>query len=125
MSSGGGLPTFNSVPFKFGLAMASVDVFMLSLVKFINKDSRLLRWMIVPTILYAIQPWIFLQSLSFESLTVMNLMWDVISDVLVTAVGLLFFKEKIGIYKIIGVCLSFVSITLLSLEDGPWKFGFD
>lgn len=124
MSSGGGLPTFNSVPFKYGLAMASVDVFMLSLVKLINKDSRLLRWMIVPTILYAIQPWIFLQSLSFESLTVMNLMWDVISDVLVTAVGLLFFKEKIGIYKMIGVCLSFVSITLLSLEDGPWKFGF-
>ena len=101
--------------------MAGIDVFMLSLVKLINKDSRLLRWMIAPTLVYAIQPWIFLQSLSFESLTVMNLMWDVISDVLVTLVGLLYFKETIGIYKVIGVVLSFVSITLLSLEDGPWR----
>ena len=123
MSSGGGLPTFQSVPFRFGLAMATIDVLMLSIIKLISKDNRLLRWMVVPTLMYAVQPWIFLQSLTFESLTVMNLMWDVISDVLVTTVGVVFFKEQIGIYKVFGVLLSLVSITLLSMGDGPWKFG--
>ncbi len=78
--------------------------------------------MIVPTVVYAIQPWVFLQSLQFESLIIMNLMWDVISDVLVTLTGLIFFKEKIGPYKLIGVLLSFISITLMSLDDGDWKF---
>lgn len=125
MSSGGGFPTFQSVPFKFGLTMATIDVLMLSIIKLISKDNRLLRWMVVPTLIYAVQPWIFLQSLNFETLTVMNLMWDVLSDVMVTTVGLVFFKEKIGIYKVFGVLLSLVSITLLSMGDGPWKFGFD
>lgn len=119
---GGGLPQFNTVPLKFGLMMAMVDVFMLSLVKTVSMNARLLKWMIVPTIIYAIQPWVFLQSLQYESLIIMNLLWDVISDVLVTLTGLIFFKETIGPYKLIGVCLSFISITLMSLDDGDWKF---
>ncbi len=119
---GGGLPLFNTVPLKFGLMMALVDVFMLSIVKTVSLNSRFLKWMIVPTIVYAIQPWIFLQSLEFESLIIMNLLWDVISDVLVTLTGLIIFKESIGPYKLMGVILSFISITLMSLDDGDWKF---
>ena len=102
--------------------MAMVDVFMLSLVKTVSMDYKLIRWMLIPTLVYAFQPWIFLQSLQFESLIIMNLMWDVISDVLVTLTGLIFFQEKIGPFKLIGVCLSFISITLMSLDDGDWKF---
>ncbi len=120
--TGGGLPLFNTVPLKFGLMMALVDVFMLSIVKTVSLNSRFLKWMIVPTIVYAIQPWIFLQSLEFESLIIMNLLWDVISDVLVTLTGLIIFKESIGPYKLMGVILSFISITLMSLDDGDWKF---
>ncbi len=102
--------------------MALVDVFMLSLVKTVSMDYKLIRWMLIPTLVYAFQPWIFLQSLQFESLIIMNLMWDVISDVLVTLTGLIFFKESIGPFKLIGVILSFISITLMSLDDGDWKF---
>ncbi len=102
--------------------MASIDVFMLSIIKTISGNpSRFLKWMILPTIIYAIQPWIFLSSLQFESLIVMNLMWDLISDILVTATGFLYFKEKIGPYKTLGVILSFVSIVLMSLQDGNWE----
>jgi multidrug transporter EmrE-like cation transporter len=120
--TGGGAPQFKTIPLKYGLLMATIDVFMLSIVKYVSLDKRILRWMIVPTIVYAIQPWIFLQSLQFESLIIMNLLWDVISDVLVTLTGLIFFKESIGPYKLIGVLLSFISITLMSLDDGEWKF---
>jgi multidrug transporter EmrE-like cation transporter len=119
---GGGAPQFKTIPLKFGFIMATVDVLMLSIVKKVSLDSRILRWMILPTIIYAIQPWIFLQSLQYESLIIMNLMWDLISDILVTLTGLIFFKESIGPYKLIGVILSFISITLMSLDDGPWKF---
>lgn len=119
---GGGAPQFKTTPLKYGLLMALVDVFMLSLVKTVSMDYKLIRWMLIPTLVYAFQPWIFLQSLQFESLIIMNLMWDVISDVLVTLTGLIFFKESIGPYKLIGVLLSLVSITLMSLDDGQWKF---
>jgi multidrug transporter EmrE-like cation transporter len=119
---GGGAPQFKTTPLKYGFLMAMVDVFMLSLVKTVSMDSKLIRWMLIPTVMYAIQPWIFLQSLQFESLIIMNLMWDVISDILVTLTGLIFFKESIGLYKLTGVLLSFISITLMSLDDGGWKF---
>ncbi len=119
---GGGAPQLNTIPLKFGFLMATVDVFMLSIIKKVSLDSRILKWMIIPTVIYAIQPWIFLESLQYESLIIMNLLWDVISDVLVTLTGLIIFKESIGIYKLIGVLLSLISITLMSLDDGAWKF---
>lgn len=107
------------VPLGFGLVMASIDVFMLGLIKSVSLDgARMIRWMVLPTLIYAIQPWIFLASLKFESLVVMNLMWDVISDVLVTLLGFFYFKEKVGPYKQIGVALSLISIFLLASADG-------
>ncbi len=116
------MTSINWIPVGFGALMASIDVFMLSIIKSISGNpSRFLKWMILPTIVYAIQPWIFLSSLRFESLIVMNLMWDLISDVLVTATGFLYFKEKIGPYKTLGVILSFVSIVLMSIQDGKWE----
>ncbi len=116
------MTSINWIPVGFGALMASIDVFMLSIIKSISGNpSRFLKWMILPTIVYAIQPWIFLSSLQFESLIVMNLMWDLISDILVTATGFLYFKEKIGPYKTLGVILSFVSIVLMSIQDGKWE----
>ena len=110
---------FDWTALTFGATMATIDLFMLGLLKVISKnESRLIRYMIVPTIVYALQPWIFLESLRFESLTVMNLMWDLISDVLVTILGLFYFQEEIGPYKKLGVALSLVSIFLMSLSDG-------
>lgn len=110
------------IPIGFGALMAGIDVFMLSLIKVVSKNqAKLIRWMIIPTIIYAIQPWLFLSSLQYESLIVMNLMWDLISDVLVTATGFLYFKETLGPYKTLGVILSFVSITLMSIQDGSWE----
>lgn len=91
---------------------------MLTLVKYISLDAQhLIRWMILPTLLYAVHPWIFLQSLQFESLIVMNLLVDLSSDILVTLVGLFFFKEKLGKWKVLGVSLSFLAIILMSLND--------
>jgi drug/metabolite transporter (DMT)-like permease len=109
---------FNSIPFSYGVLIAFIDAMMLTLVKYISLDTKhLLRWMIVPTVLYAVHPWIFLQSLQFESLIVMNLLVDLSSDILVTFLGLFLFKEKIGKWKVLGVALSFVAIVLMSLND--------
>jgi multidrug transporter EmrE-like cation transporter len=102
------------IPLLLGGSMAAIDVLVLSLVKSIGIGSiKNILWMIIPTIIYSIQPWIFLKSLQFESLTVMNLLWDMMSDVLVTLVGLFIFKEQLTIRKLCGVGLSFISIYLL------------
>jgi drug/metabolite transporter (DMT)-like permease len=110
---------FNLNSLFFGGFMATIDLIILTLLRAFN-----LGWikntLVVPLamLVYSFQPVVFLRSLKFESLTVMNLMWDVMSDIGVTAVGLFYFKEKISKYKKLGVLLSVVSIILLSYEDG-------
>ena len=104
-------------PFLYGLFMATIDVFMLGILKLVSTGAiKNMWWMAVPTLVYALQPWIFLQSLRVETMIVMNLLWDLISDILVTANGLLYFKEKISHTKMFGVLVSIVGIYLMSCE---------
>ena len=67
---------------------------------------------------YSLQPIIFLKSLSHNSLTVMNLLWDVMSDVSVSIIGLFYFGEKLTRFKKLGVFFSLISIILLTYKDG-------
>lgn len=96
--------------------MATTDAVMLSILKAIHLGWIQKAFMIIPTLMYAFQPWVFLSALKFESMTVMNLLWDVLSDVLVTFTGLYVFKEKISHTKLLGVVFSFISIFLLTYD---------
>jgi len=115
---GGGLPMFNMIPFAFAATMASIDSTMLSLIKYISTHEKHIGWLILPMIVYSLQPVLFYLSMKYETLTVMNLLWDVISDVIITFIGLMIFREQIGPYKKVGVIFSFLSIILMSLNDG-------
>jgi len=108
---------FSAAPLMYGTYMASVDVFMIGILKAIYLGWLNKSLIFLPTLVYALQPWVFLKALDFESMTVMNLLWDVMSDVFVTVVGLYFFKEKIGRTKMLGVGLSLISIMLMSWKD--------
>jgi drug/metabolite transporter (DMT)-like permease len=112
------MPQFNIIPLTYALIIAFLDAIMLTMVKQISLNRQIFRWMILPTLIYAIHPWIFLESLQFESLIVMNLLVDLLSDLLVTFFGIFYFHETIGSYKLVGVLLSFISIILMSLNDG-------
>ena len=110
--------TGSIAPLVYGTYMATVDVFMLGILKAINLGWVSKSLIFLPTLIYAMQPWVFLTSLDYESLTVMNLLWDVLSDVLVTMEGLFFFQEKVSRTKMLGVGLSLISVFLLSW-NGP------
>ena len=105
----------------FGLAMAILDVIGLGVVKTVSMNYSKLWMMIIPTIIYIFQPWIFLSSLSVSSLTIMNLSWDLISDILVTTLGIFYFKEKIAGTHMIGLLMGMVSLILLSQKDHSIK----
>ena len=109
---------FNTIPLAFAGTMASIDTTMLSLIKYISTHKQHIGWLLVPMVVYSLQPVLFYLSMQYETLTVMNLLWDVISDVVITFIGLFIFKEKIGPYKKLGVIFSFISIILMSLNDG-------
>jgi hypothetical protein len=111
------MTNFNIQPLIYGTYMASVDVFMLGLLKAISLGWVNKVAIFLPTLLYAMQPWVFLSSLKFESLTVMNLLWDVLSDLFVTITGLYFFNEKLKSSQMIGVAFAFVAVFFLTCGD--------
>lgn len=108
----------NLIPLAFAGLMAFIDTFVLALFKGYSLGQ--IKWnAVVPfgMLLYSLHPFIFLQSLKYESMTVMNLLFDVISDVTVTIVGLLFFKEAISNMKKVGLMLAFMGIVLMSWDS--------
>jgi len=113
------LNQFDLTSLGYGGAMALIDAFMLSALKAFHLGW--IQWrgiVMIAMLVYACQPLLFLQSLSHNSMTVMNLLWDVSSDVLVTIIGVFYFSEKLTKFKRLGVMLSIVSVILLTWKDG-------
>jgi multidrug transporter EmrE-like cation transporter len=50
-------------------------------------------------------------------MAVMNLLWNVISSIAVTLVGILYFQEKLTNTKLLGAAFSIVAIALLGMES--------
>jgi multidrug transporter EmrE-like cation transporter len=105
----------------FGVGFGLLDSITLPIVKAVSQGSLGFPWMAVSSLLYASSPFIFLKALETESLTVMNLIWDLSSDLIVTFVGLFIFKESLPPLKILGVLLSFVSIFLMTYDGDGWN----
>lgn len=109
---------FNLIPLAFASLMAFIDTTVLALFKGYSLGQ--IKWnAIIPIgmLMYSLHPYIFLYSLKYETMTVMNLLFDVISDVSVTAVGLLYFKESISNMKKVGLFFAFIGIVLMSWDS--------
>jgi len=103
-----------SKPLLFGLILATVDVVILSLLKMKYNGTITTPWVFfIAFVIYGLQPIIFYNSLQYSSLTAMNLLWDVTSDILVTLVGFMIFREVITQKQQMGVILAFIAILLL------------
>lgn len=109
---------FSFLPIFFGVCMASLDVVMMSLGKFAAKG-------VIPygsalplgTLVYALEPYIFFKSLKYESLTAMNLIWDLTSDVIVTCLGVFYFGESIKGLRWLAVLFAIFSLALFAYTD--------
>lgn len=105
----------NTGALQYGLGMATIDATAFSIVKYVSLGLHPM-WMIIPMVMYGATPLILLKSLQKETLTVMNALWDVSSNVFVAAIGLFYFNETLSLTKLAGVMLSIISIVLLTSE---------
>jgi drug/metabolite transporter (DMT)-like permease len=109
---------FDLTSLGFSGTMALIDGLILSSLKAFQLGW--FKWkgvVIISMFIYAFQPLVFLESLNYNGLTVMNLLWGVLSDVVVSSIGLFYFKEKLSKLKKMGIVLSILSIILLTLEE--------
>jgi len=100
----------------FGLLLGSIDTIVLPLTKAVSTGWNI-AWMVPAVVLYGITPLIFLMGLKRSNLTILNLVWDLMSDVLVTFFGLFIFAEKLSYTKLAGVALSFVALALMTVDE--------
>ncbi len=99
----------------FGFVMALIDVFVLTALRMKHEQPERFRWVLYGAfIVYGLQSLIFYKALDYTGLVVINMLWDVSSDILVSLVGFLFFKEVLSNSQVAGVLLGIVSIFLLS-----------
>ena len=110
---------FNWYTLGFGALLALMDSISLPILKGV-KMNEWPRWLLsIPICLYALDPIIFYTALGTETLTIMNIVWDLMSDVIVTIIGIFFFKEVLPLSKKIGVGMSFIGLFLMTYEgDG-------
>jgi drug/metabolite transporter (DMT)-like permease len=104
----------------FGLAFGTLDSIALPIIKGVSTGWNPL-YMIIPVLLYGASPFLFLKALEKETLTIMNLVWDLTSDLIVSFIGLVIFAERLPPLKAIGVLFSFIGLFLMSYEGNGWN----
>jgi spermidine export protein MdtJ len=96
-----------------GTVLALLDTVSLPLLKtaYITNNHFFLS---LGVVIGVVQKLIFYNSMKYTTLTVLNVLWDLLSDVFVSLVGIFIFRESITTTKLVGIALSFVSIYLLN-----------
>jgi len=109
---------FNLLPVFFGTVMALIDIFMMGTLKMVSTGS-LLAGVGLPLAvgLYALEPLIFYKAMAYEGMVVTNLVWNLMSDVVVTLQGIFIFGESIKGLRWVGICMSLVALGILSYTD--------
>jgi len=110
--------SFSMLPIFFGTVMAVLDIFMMSSVKMIHNGTMPRIWGLPLSIsIYALQPLVFLKAMTYEGMIVTNLVWNLMSNVIVTLQGILIFGESIAGLRWLGICMSVFSLALMSYTD--------
>ena len=106
------------LPLVFGIAMSFLDIVMMSLAKLSSKGKIAYSTALpLATLIYSLEPYLFFTSMKYESLTAMNLIWDLTSDIMVTLVGVFYFKESIKGLRWLAILFAMFSIALFAYTD--------
>lgn len=101
-----------------GSVMALIDIAMMTLLKLVS--IKKVQWVVglpIAVFLYALEPIIFLKAMNYEGMVVTNLVWNLMSNVIVTLQGVFVFGESIKGLRWLGIAMSLVSLTLLAYTD--------
>jgi multidrug transporter EmrE-like cation transporter len=107
---------FNSGLF-FGLILASNDVINMSIVKNISLGVLTQNWLYLVYILYGFQMIIFYKGVQVTGMSVLNLTWNLISNIVITLIGLFYFKENITHLERWGIIFAMFALFLFELAQ--------
>jgi multidrug transporter EmrE-like cation transporter len=104
--------------YLYALYMASIDGMVMSALKAYKVGMIKSLWVFpVAMLVYGFQPLVFYNGLSLESMTILNVLWDVLSDVIVAAIGVFLFGEKLTTQQCVGLAFCMAGIVLLGMHE--------
>jgi multidrug transporter EmrE-like cation transporter len=108
----------NYIQYLYALYMASIDGVVMSALK-AYKTGMIKSFWVFPfsVLIYGFQPIVFYSGLGFESMTILNVLWDVLSDIIVAAIGIYLFDEKLTTQQCIGLAFCMAGIVLLGMHE--------
>ena len=105
------------LPIFFAFLMTLVDIFMMGSVKLITL-GKLPSWFFGLSMLsYGLQPMIFIQGTRSGGMALSNLIWNLMSNIVITGLGVFYFGEKMHGVKWVGVGMGLFAMILLSMDD--------
>jgi len=106
------------LPITFGLAMASVDICMMSVAKLTHLGKiPYLAGLLGSMGIYALQPVLFMKALTFESMIATNLIWNLVSSVVISLIGVFFFKESVKGLRLLAILIALLSLVLFAFSN--------
>jgi hypothetical protein len=108
----------NLLPIGFGLAMAAIDIVMMTISKLTVLDKILYATgLLTATAVYTVQPYLFIKALGIEGMVAANLIWNTVSSIAVTLIGVFYFGESIKGLRILAIILALFSLGLFAYTD--------
>jgi multidrug transporter EmrE-like cation transporter len=100
-----------------GLYLAIIDIISMSLSKQVSLGLLNYNWLIVACVIYGCQMLIFNYGLSTTSMTVLNLTWNLFSNIVITLIGIYFFKENISHLETYALIFGLFALFLFGLSE--------
>ena len=107
----------NYIPVVFASVLSAVDVMAFGLVKEVVLKELNSLFVVVAMLMYAVQPLILWKALHYETLTIVNVMWNIISSIFIAILGLAFFGERLSSREVVGCILGFLTIYLFTFTN--------
>ena len=101
----------------YGLIMAFNDVITMSINKEIILGNIMSNWLPFICILYGLQMYIFNKGLQVTQMSVLNLTWNLFSNIIITIIGIYYFKENISDLESYGLAFALFALFLFGLAQ--------
>lgn len=96
--------------------LAAIGAIALFLIQKIASKELSKNWLLVPIFINIASVFLMLVGLKYSSITIFNVEWNLISNILVTGLGVLYLNEVHSVYEIAGLVLAFIAIFILNIE---------
>ena len=99
-----------------GLCMTVIDIISMGITKKIHLGLLEYNWLAIASGLYAGQMLLFNYGLSTTSMAVLNLSWNLFSNIVITLLGIYYFKENINNLETYAIIFALFALFLFGLS---------